>query len=90
MDLPDPDTPVIHSSKPSGKSASIPFILFSLASVILSVAVFFRLTFGISITSFLLKYFPVIDLLFFSMSFKEPFATISPPLTPAPGPMSTI
>ena len=36
------------------------------------------------------KYFAVIDFLFFNISSREPLAHISPPWTPAPGPISII
>ena len=36
------------------------------------------------------RYFAVIDFLFFNISSREPLAHISPPWTPAPGPISII
>ena len=90
-DLPDPETPVMQVNKPTGISVEIFFKLFSCALIILILFSFGVSRFlGALISFFPDKYFAVIDFLFFNISSREPLAHISPPWTPAPGPISII
>ena len=90
-DLPLPDTPVTTTSSPSGISTSIFLRLFSHAPRMIRLLPFpaLRLS-GTGINFFPLRYCPVIDSVQAQISSAVPAATILPPLTPAPGPTSTI
>ena len=92
VDLPEPLTPVTGTNSPSGNWTSIPFKLFSFAS--LTVSTRFGSTgrrfFGVVISLLPEIYAPVIDFLELMSSSRFPETTISPPCSPAPGPISTI
>ena len=91
LDLPEPETPVTAMNLPSGNSTSIFFRLFSCAPKTVSFLPLPALRFsGTGILRFPLKYIPVIDLSQLIISSTLPAAMSSPPLTPAPGPISTI
>ena len=90
VDFPLPLTPVTTVITPKGNSTSIFFRLFPFAPNNLRVLFHFLLFLGISISSLPLKNFPVIEFLFFIISFGLPKATTSPPKVPAPGPISSI
>ncbi|MCY1435853.1 hypothetical protein D9M71_519610 [compost metagenome] len=91
VDLPEPDTPVTQVNSPTGSSRLtlcrlLPRAPFSLSSV-------FRLR-GVRLagTAIFLRpdrYLPVSESGWFITSSGVPSATIRPPCTPAPGPMST-
>ena len=90
-DLPDPETPVIQVNNPTGISTVISFKLFSDALIILIfLSEGFTRFVGIFIFFLPDKYFAVIEFLFFRIEFKSPWAQISPPCFPAPGPISII
>ena len=88
VDLPDPDTPVIQVNTPTGISKLTLFRLLPYAELILSQLLdVFRLL-GTKIFSRPLIYSPVNDFGLLLISLGAPTATISPPCSPAPGPMS--
>ena len=90
VDLPEPETPVTQVSSPIGMLRSTPCKLFPVAPrtrSCLSGSGLPRVA-GISIFSFPDRYLPVSESLELRMSSIVPCATISPPCTPAPGPMS--
>ncbi len=90
VDFPEPDTPVTDTKQPRGISTLIFFRLCSLAPLIvihLSLGILRSL--GIGIVFFPAMYCPVIDSLFFFSCDTEPEWTMSPPCSPAPGPIST-
>ena len=87
--FPEPDTPVTQVKRPIGKLTSI--LLRLLCSAPLTVTQPLsscRRSLGMSIFSFPDKYFPVKEFGFAMTSFGVPAATTSPPLAPAPGPIS--
>ena len=89
-DFPLPDTPVIQVNVPKGISTSIFFKLCSSAPFIFINLPFpFLLFSGTSILFLPLKYCPVMLFSFFITSSGVPQATTVPPLSPAPGPIST-
>jgi len=88
--FPEPETPVTHVNTPRGKSTSMSFRLFSEALRILMKSLGFLLFFGISIFSFPDRYLPVREHCWLIIWSTLPTATIFPPCSPAPGPMSTI
>ena len=90
VDLPLPETPVIHVITPIGKFKFTFFKLLPLAFVIeKKESLGLILSFGPSIFFFPLKYCPVRDSLLLFIWFGSPSATITPPCIPAPGPIST-
>ena len=90
-DFPDPDTPVIHVNRPTGISTETFFKLFSKASIIFIFSSFiFNLFLGTLIFLLPDKYFAVIEFLFFKIASIFPWAHISLPCLPAPGPISII
>ena len=86
--LPEPDTPVTQVITPSGNFTSIFFRLFSAAPTTLIQPVGTARVSGTGILIFPLKYAPVIDRSTFMISCAVPWATSSPPCSPAPGPIS--
>ena len=89
--FPEPDTPVTHTNLPSGISTFTFLRLFSSAPFIYrKFPLPSRLFSGTGIIILPLRYWPVMLFLFFIISLAVPSATISPPWTPAPGPISTI
>ena len=89
VDFPLPETPDTDINLPSGNSAVMFFKLFSFAPLITIFPSFpFLLTFGYGTFNFPDKYLPVIDFLFFDITFQSPAATIFPPSSPAPQPIS--
>ena len=87
--FPEPDTPVTATKRPRGTSTSIPRKLFSAApSKWIQPLSSLRRSLGTGIYFLPAKYCPVSDFLFFSTSFGVPAAIISPPNSPAPGPIS--
>ena len=89
MLLPDPLTPVTTIILPKGKSTSISFKLFPEAPVTDSdLPLPCLLSSGIGIDRIPDKYCPVIDFLDSKILFGGPEKIISPPCSPAPGPMS--
>ena len=89
--FPEPETPVIHTNFPKGIFTFKFLRLFSLAFTISINSPFPSLIVsGTSIVFFPLRYIPVIEFGFRIISSNVPWATISPPCTPAPGPISTI
>ncbi|MNN72140.1 hypothetical protein D3C81_1881480 [compost metagenome] len=91
-DLPEPDTPVTHVIKPTGKLSDTFFRLLPVAPVMTSCfsgLLAWRLA-GTAIFSLPFRYCAVSDFLFLRMSGRVPSAMISPPCTPAPMPMSTM
>ncbi|MCY1246556.1 hypothetical protein D9M72_597970 [compost metagenome] len=91
VDLPEPDTPVMQVSRPDGMSRSTPLRLLPLAPRRCSVIFGFGLCrrAGISIARLPDRYWPVSERGASRMSCRVPWPTISPPCTPAPGPMSS-
>ena len=91
VDLPDPLTPVTAIMVPSGKSTVTLRRLCSAAPcTVITRSDTGRRTIGTSIARAPDKYCPVIDAGSASKSARVPLTTISPPCSPAPGPMSTI
>ena len=88
--FPEPDTPVTHVNTPSGISTSIFLRLFSLAPLTVIQPVGFLRFAGTGILILPLRYAPVSESLHAIISAAVPVATTSPPLRPAPGPISTI
>ena len=89
--MPLPETPVTAVSTPSGISTSIFFKLFSLAPRMRRLFPFpLRRFEGTGIFLAPERYWPVMLRGSAQMSSTVPWATTSPPWTPAPGPMSTI
>ena len=88
--FPDPETPVMHVNTPRGIFTSMFFRLFSRAPFTVRYPLGFLLLSGTGIFNFPLRYAPVMDFLFFYISSAVPIATTSPPLLPAPGPISMI
>src|SRR5687767_2261244 len=89
VDFPEPETPVIHTSFPSGMETSIPFKLFADALIILSdFPLPSRLFFGTSICFRPDKYCPVSDFGCTKICFGVPSAMTCPPCSPAAGPRS--
>ena len=92
VDLPDPETPVTQINLFRGKVTLI-FLRFHWLALVMVIwwLGFWETKLGRdSIFNLPDKYFPVKEFLLFSMSFKEPWATISPPFFPAYRPKSTI
>ena len=90
VDLPDPDTPVTATKHPSGISTSMLRRLCSRAPRITSHSPpGSRRMAGTGIVRTPARYCPVIDRSEASRSSNVPETTISPPCSPAPGPMST-
>ncbi|VVB77402.1 Uncharacterised protein [uncultured archaeon] len=87
--LPEPETPVMPQRTLSGSFAVTDLRLFSSASVTMIQSIGFFLIFGTSIPISPDRYLPVRLLGFFIISSGVPSATMLPPCTPAPGPMST-
>jgi len=91
VDFPEPETPVIQVKVFRGIFTSIFFKLCSSAPIISKYLPFpFLLLSGISIFNLFDRYFPVNDLSDFRTSSTFPSKTISPPFSPAPGPISII
>ena len=91
VDLPEPDTPVTETKQPSGISTSIFFKLCSLAPLMVTQSPLGVLrSCGVEINRFPEMYWPVMDSLFFLNCETEPEWTITPPCSPAPGPISTM
>ena len=91
MLLPEPETPVTETSLASGIRTLIFFKLCSPAPFIIIYSPFpFLLFAGIGMLFSFDRYFPVIDFSHFNISLNLPLNTISPPWTPAPGPISTM
>src|SRR3989338_9146562 len=93
-DLPEPDTPVTATIRPSGTSTSRFFILNTEPPFILREPLSFsRRASGTSIAFSPRRYESVTEPLSFFLAERslstQPSATICPPCTPAPGPMST-
>ena len=89
VDLPDPETPVIQTSFPSGIETLMPFKLFADALTILSNLPFpSRLFFGTSICLRPERYCPVNDFGCAKICFGVPSAMTLPPCSPAAGPRS--
>ncbi|MOA48727.1 hypothetical protein D3C78_1715130 [compost metagenome] len=91
VDLPEPDTPVTQVSKPTGISRFtccrlLPLAPLSLRDFFLSRGVRWA---GTSIFTRPDRYLPVSESGCAITSSGVPSATIWPPCTPAPGPMST-
>lgn len=90
VDLPPPDTPVMQVKVPAGISAVTFFRLLPVAPMTRST--FFleigRRSSGISISRAPERYWPVMLLGLAITSAGVPWAMISPPWTPAAGPMS--
>ena len=89
-DFPEPETPVTQVNTDRGIFTSTFFKLFSWAPYTSKVFVKVLLCFGKGIFFFPLKYWPVMESLFFIISLAVPTATTCPPCSPAPGPISTI
>ena len=90
VDFPDPDTPVTATRQPSGISTSMFLRLCSRAPRTANQSSpGSLLIWGTGMERFLDRYWPVIDLGLASISLRGPETTISPPCSPAPGPMST-
>ena len=89
--LPLPLTPVMATKHPSGKSTSMCFRLCSCASrTVIQASPGVRRISGMGIERLPERYWPVIDRGSASSFFSVPATTISPPCSPAPGPMSTM
>ncbi len=89
--FPLPDTPVIQTILPRGRWTSMFFRLFSAAPRITSsFSRPIRRFLGRGISFAPLRYCPVIDWGQLTISSSTPVATISPPCSPAPGPISMI
>ena len=89
--LPDPETPVTHTSSPRGISTSMFLRLFARAPLIEINLPFPSLRCsGSSIFFAPDRYCPVIEFGFALISSAVPWATTIPPWIPAPGPISTI
>ncbi|MCY1437466.1 hypothetical protein D9M71_536290 [compost metagenome] len=91
VDLPEPETPVTQVNSPTGTSRFtfcrlLPRAPFSLSSFFLSRGV---RSAGTAIFLRPERYLPVTESGWFITSSGVPSATICPPCTPAPGPMST-
>ena len=89
-DLPEPDTPVTQVITPRGKRTSMPFRLLARAFFTVIHPVGFRRKSGVGTFRRPERYAPVREAGLFIISSQVPAATISPPLTPAPGPTSTM
>ncbi|MNZ82476.1 hypothetical protein D3C78_1011740 [compost metagenome] len=91
VDLPEPDTPVTQVSRPIGTSRSTFCRLLPRAPLSLSCSFLLRGVRLAGTTIFLRpdRYLPVSESGCSMTSCGEPSATICPPCTPAPGPMST-
>ncbi len=89
--LPEPETPVIHTSLPKGIRTSMSLRLFCRAPLITSsLPEPGRLLSGSGICFRPLKYSPVLDWRQAITSSIVPDTTTSPPCSPAPGPISMI
>ena len=90
VDLPEPDTPVTHVINPTGIVRFTFFRLFPAApfNSITCIELKGVRCSGTSINCLPDRYCPVNDFLFAAICFGVPCATISPPCTPAPGPIS--
>ena len=89
VDFPEPETPVTHVINPIGILVSRSLRLFEEApDIIIFLFVGGTRFTGTSIIFFPEMYIPVREFLFFSIFFGVPLAIISPPLEPAPGPIS--
>ncbi len=90
VDLPDPDTPVTATKQPSGNATSMFLRLFCRAPRTVShLSPVGRRCAGTGIDRLPARYCPVTDLRLRSSPLTVPVWTISPPCSPAPGPMST-
>src|ERR671910_2240329 len=90
VDLPDPDTPVTATKHPSGNDTSMFLRLFCRAPrTVRHLPPGGRRHAGTGIDRLPDRYCPVIDRPLRSSCFTLPEWTISPPCSPAPGPMST-
>ena len=90
VDLPEPLTPVTAVITPSGTFTSMLFRLFAAAPRISTQPDGVCRWAGMSMTRVRARNWPVSDSATASMSAALPCATISPPCSPAPGPMSTM
>ena len=91
VDLPLPLTPVTTVKSPIGICTSISFRLFPAAPIISILrSSGLRRRFGRGINFFPLRYWPVTEFSTFIISAAVPWATMVPPCSPAPGPMSMI
>ena len=90
VDFPDPETPVMQVNKPMGIIRSTFFKLLPEApfSVINFFSLYLERLIGTDIFSLPLRNLPVNDSFDCSIVFILPSATMSPPCTPAPGPIS--
>ncbi|MNR52634.1 hypothetical protein D3C85_1725060 [compost metagenome] len=91
VDLPEPDTPVTQVSRPIGRSRSTLRRLLPRAPLIFSESFLSR---GVRLAGTAIftrpdRYLPVSESGWAMTSAAVPWATIWPPCTPAPGPMST-
>ena len=91
MLLPEPLTPETTIILPNGNDISTFFKLLPHApDIVRSLPLPFLREEGIDIVFLPERYFPVIDSLDFNICFGSPEKTISPPCSPAPGPISII
>ncbi len=89
--MPEPDTPVTQINNPRGKLTSIFFKLCPAApNTVKHFSFGMRRASGTGTYFRPLKYCPVIETGLPVISSIFPWATTSPPFSPAPGPMSTI
>ncbi len=91
VDLPDPETPVTATNRPSGNETSMSRRLLALAPWTVSSrpTVRGRRISGTGISRRPERYWPVIESRWFSRPSTLPLCTTWPPCSPAPGPMST-
>ena len=90
VDLPDPETPVIHTNTPNGILRSRLFRLFALAPFSVTLGVSLPIDFlGNSNIFFVLdRYGPVTEFGSLNIWSGVPWEIILPPVSPDPGPMS--
>src|SRR5712671_4348231 len=91
VDLPEPETPVTHTNRPTGSARSIFLRLFPRAPRSRNTRVLSkrRRVSGSGISSAPERYWPVREAGFLRISAGGPSATTRPPCSPAPGPMSS-
>ena len=89
VDLPDPDTPVTQVNTPRGNRTVSSLVVLAHPDQLQPALPGLRRLDGTAMARFPAMYWPVRDASVRSRSARAPSATIWPPCSPAPGPMST-